>query len=205
MTRATTLLVYTLTLAAVGALVLTLARDEGSRPVAIARGSLTNWAIVAGAPADPWVIAARPPDALVARLRDRGVGADLTALPRIALPLVLRQEFEDSLQGIYGIDRLMRLAEDAAVHTATFEPVCVAQRAHPEHGTLTFVALDAPEFWRYRADIEPFQPEQGGSGIFDPAALTPVLPIAATLADTAPWWPLKTDPLTDCVAALEVE
>jgi hypothetical protein len=126
-------------------------------------------------------------------------------LTRVVLPLILRQEFEDALQGIYGIDRLLRLAEDAAVHTATFEPVCVAQRVDPDRGTLLFVAVQAPEFWRYRGDVEPYQPEQGGAGVFDPAALTAVLPIGATLEDTAPWWPLKTDPLSDCLAPLLVE
>lgn len=185
-----------------------LARDQGSLPFVVARTSLTGWTIVAGEPNEPWVVAAQPPEALVSRLRERLVqagGEALTPLPRIVLPLVLRQEFVDSLQGLYGIDRLMQLAEDAAVHTAQFEPVCVAQRHDAERGTMAFVTMEAPEFWRYRADIEPLQPEQGGSGVFDPAALTPLLAIAATLADTTAWWPLKADPLTDCVAPLVVE
>jgi hypothetical protein len=206
--RAALLLVYALTIGAVGSLIAALARDQQSRPLTLTPVNLSGWRIVAGNPADPWVVAAQPPDTLVAQLRERvaqAAGRPLTPLPRTVLPLILRQEFEDALQGIYGIDRLMRLAEDAAVHRARFEPVCMAARAHPEHGTLLFLAMDAPEYWRYRADVEPFQPEQGGSGIFEPGALTPILPIAATSADTARWWPLKTDPLTDCITPVVVE
>ncbi len=208
MSRSALVLVYTLTAGIIGALLWALAGDDQSRPLTIERLTLSGWRIVAGAPADPWVVAAQPPDALIDRLRERiarTTARPLVPLARVVLPLILRQEFEDSLQGIYGIDRLMRLAEDAGIQTARFDPVCVAQRIDAGRGALVFVALDAPEYWRYRADVEPFQPEQGGSGLFDPGALTPVLPVAATAADTAAWWPLKTDPLTDCLAPLLVE
>jgi hypothetical protein len=51
----------------------------------------------------------------------------------------------------------------------------------------------------------PPQPEHGGIGVYDPAAISPLLPVAATTPDVSGWWPLALDAPVDCEAQLNVE
>jgi hypothetical protein len=118
---------------------------------------------------------------------------------------VLRSEFEEGLQGVYGVDSVMRIAHETGVDSERFVPVCLAH--HHSSGPsgdadLYFVAFESGVFNQMRLDLVPPQPEQAGVGIYDPATLTPILPVGATDDRFDRWWPLAFDASEDCVASL---
>ncbi|MDR1990734.1 MAG: hypothetical protein LBQ09_10955, partial [Acidobacteriaceae bacterium] len=122
------------------------------------------------------------------------------------LPLVLRGEYEEGLQGVYGVDALTNIARGADIERATLTPVCIGHRLDRDrHAELVFVVFDTAEFQQMRRDLMPMFPEHAGTGIYDPDTLTPVLPIAASDADLTHWWPLTIDRATDCLAPLRAE
>lgn len=195
----------------VSALVWVILRNKASVPYEAAGGALSGWTIVVGAAGDPWVVALEPPRPLTMSLFEqlsRKVDVALVAPERPALPLVLQSEYNDALQGVYGIDSIVRIARDAGIESAQFEPVCVAHRLDRRGSPareLFFVLFDSPAFRQLRQDLAPNHPEHAGIGVYDPSTLTPVLAIAGTDLDFASWWPLIPDPPTDCQAPLFVK
>jgi hypothetical protein len=191
---------------AVAALVWMIAGDRRSRSYSVDRSRLTGWTIVASEGDEPWVLALRPPETLAADLftqfASRG-GTTFEPLPHTALPLVLRTEFEEGLQGVYGVDTITQIARDAGVGAAALTPVCIGRRVDRERDAeLVFVVFNSPEFQQMRNDLLPDFPEHAGTGIYDPATLTPILPFAERGGDFSRWWPLTVDPRTDCQAPL---
>jgi hypothetical protein len=183
-----------------------LAGGRQDRPYALTQEQLTGWTIVSGQGSDPWVLALRPPesvaDALYAQLTTRS-GVTRGRPTRTELPLVLRDEDAEGLQGVFGIETLTEVARDAGLDTATLTPVCIAHRLAPEgEAELVFVVFDAVEFQQMRRNLIPTFPEHAGTGIYDPGTLTPVLPIAASNPDLARWWPLRVNRDTDCLAPI---
>jgi hypothetical protein len=205
---AKSLIVLALGTGAVAILVWTIVGDRASRPYAVPRSALSGWTIVASQGDEPWVLAARPPATVSASLFEQisdKTGQPLTAAAPAALPLVMRSEYDDALQGVYGIDFLIRTARDAGIETAVFEPVCVAHRVDAgtgQKGELFFVAFTSPAFRELREDLVPPQPEHGGIGVYEPAALIPILPVAASTGMTGRVWPNAFDQRTDCQAPL---
>lgn len=193
---------------AVVALVWTLGRGFGAHPLTIPSASLSNWTLVTSDGTDPWVAAAQPPAALTAELlRQVGqqAGQPLVTPRHPGVPLVLRSEFDDALQGVYGVDEVLRIARDSGVDTATFQPVCIARKVSgtgEARSELYFLILDAPAFNQMRIDLSPTQPEHAGIGTYDPGTVTPVLVIGATGGNIDQWWPLTVDRATDCQAAI---
>jgi hypothetical protein len=208
---AKSLIILLVATAAVAILVWTIVHDTSSEQYVLQRRDLTGWTAIAGQGAEPWVLAAQPPATLVANLFKQlsaNTGLTLVAPTQLALPLVLRAEYDDALQGVYGIDALRRAAEDVAIERAVFEPICVAQRTDPtgpRQRQLYYIAFNSPVFGQLRQELLPAQPEHGGVGVYDPAALLPLLPVAASDDDFGRWWPLAFDRRTDCVAPLFVQ
>jgi hypothetical protein len=204
-TVAKSLLVVAVSAVVVAALVWTIVRDKRSEPYAVPRASLSGWTVVAGQDNDPWTVGLRPPDALATSLfrqiKEKSRLA-IVAPIRAAMPLVLRAEYEDALQGVYGVDTLMRFAGEDQIERAAFEPTCIAHRLAPDGAELFFVAFTSPAFYQLRDDFVPPQPEHGGIGVYDPAALAPLLPVAATVPEIGRWFPLAFDPPVDCEALL---
>jgi len=179
-----------------------------SRPVALEPQQLARWTLVTSDGTDPWVVALQPPDRLVALLlataRARA-GVTLVAPAHAALPLVLRTEFEESLQGVYGVDSVQRIARDAGLDTAAFTPVCLAHRtaSGPSgRAELYFVPFESAAFVQMRVDLTPTEPEHAGIGVYDPGTVTPILVVGATDAAFDRWWPLAFDPTKDCEAPI---
>ena len=54
-------------------------------------------------------------------------------------------------------------------------------------------------------ELQPDFPEHAGIGVYDPGALTPVLPIATTDTEFSRWWPIRLDRVSDCEAQVTVE
>ena len=194
---------------AAGGLVWILGQGFGGHPLSIADATLANWPLVTSDGTDPWIVAARPPDSLITQLLQdvsRQSGRTLVPPPHPGLPLVLRAEFDDALQGVYGIDEVLRIARDAGVDTATFTPVCIARKVAgtgPGRAELYFIVFDAPAFDQMRVDLTPTQPEHAGIGMYDPSTVTPVLVVGATDSSFERWWPLTVNRATDCQATLQ--
>ena len=205
------LLVLTLAAGLVLCLLWSLRRDMRSRQYHVDRASLSGWTVVLGAPDDPWVVALEPPASLTTSLLqqvrtnvDRGVVAPRHA----ALPLVMRREHDEALQGVYGPADIQRMARQAIDGESTFEPVCIGHRVDPHgaaSGELYFLAVTSPAFNALRLELQPDFPEHAGIGVYDAGALTPALPIATTGADFGRWWPIRLEQITDCQAQVTVE
>jgi hypothetical protein len=170
--------------------------------------TLSNWTLVTSDGTDPWIVGVQPPEGLTSSLFNevtRRSRAHLVAPPHPALPLVLRSEFEEGLQGVYGTDTVLRLAHEAGIENAAFTPTCLAhQRRDGPSGTadMYFVPFESEAFNQLRVGLLPAQPEHAGIGIYDPATLSPVLIVAASDPDFERWLPLQFDREHDCEAPL---
>jgi len=188
-----------------------LLRDRRSQPYHVDRAALSGWTVVLGAPEDPWVVALEPPASLTASLFQQlatKVDRPLVAPRHAALPLVMRPEYDDALQGVYGAMDIQRLARQEMTGGSTVEAVCVGRRADPQNATsgeLYFLAVSSPAFDALRLELRPDFPEHAGIGVYDPGAITAVLPIASTDTDFGRWWPIRLQRLTDCQAQVTVD
>jgi hypothetical protein len=209
--RAAKLAALTIGVAALAWLSWRILRDSNTEPYRIDSAGLSGWTVVAAGPRDPALVALQPPPTLAADLFNQV--SERTRQPLVApapalLPVVLKGEYADSLQGAIGIDHIMRLAQESDLQTVRFEPVCMGHRRDTAPGRsaeLFFVLFHAPAFDGLRQELLPPQPEHGGVGVYDPAALRPILPIASTDGDFARWWPMSLAQNTDCKADLLVK
>ena len=188
-----------------------LRRDMRSREFHVDRAALTGWTVVLGAPEDPWVVALEPPPSLTTSLLEQvktNVDRRVVAPRHAALPLVMRREHDEALQGVYGPADIQRMARQAIDGESTFEPVCIGHRVDPHgaaSGELYFLAVTSPAFNALRLELQPDFPEHAGIGVYSAGALTPALPIATTGADFARWWPIRLERITDCQAQVTVD
>lgn len=175
-------------------------------PYAVPPAALEKWTLVTSDGTDPWIVAMKPPDALTASLfadASRRAGRPLVAPTHPGLPLVLRTEFDEGLQGVYGTDSVLRIARESGVETSTFNPVCLAHQTidRPDARVdLYFVPFASDAFTKVRIDLVPAQPEHGGIGIYEPSTLIPALIVGSTEPDVNGWWPLAFDEARDCEA-----
>ncbi len=200
---------FAATTAVVAGLVWSIFSDTRSEPYVVASGALSGWTIVRGEAGDPWLVAAKPPETMTTALLQqvsRKTGTRLIAPPHTAMPLVLRDEYADGLQGAIGLDEIVRMAEESGLQSARFQPVCIGHRVteEPQPREFFFVAFNSREYWQLRIDLTPQFPEQAGAGTYEPNLQSPVLPIGATDADFTAWWPMTVDQLVDCQAQLTV-
>jgi hypothetical protein len=193
------------------ALVWLVLRDKASEPYSVQTAMLSGWKVVLGTGEDPWVVALEPPAALTASLFQQvsqKVGQPLVAPPHSALPLVLTQEHADALQGVYGSVDIRRMASGEIDGATTFEPVCIGHRIDSSTsppGELFFLAFNSAAFDQLRFELQPDFPEHAGTAVYNPAALTPVLPIATRDKNFERWWPIHLEHATDCQAQVVVK
>lgn len=205
------LVVLTLAGGLILALVVSVVRDKRSTPYHVDRAALSGWKVVLGDGEDPWVVALEPPASLTASLFQQvstKVDRPLVAPRHAALPLVMRPEHDDALQGVYGAVDIERMARQEIGGASIFEPVCIGHRVDPQGtaaGEIYFLAVDSPAFNAIRLEIQPDFPEHAGIGVYDPGALTPVLPIATTDTNFDRWWPIKLERISDCQAQVTIE
>ncbi|HUR33122.1 MAG TPA: hypothetical protein VM032_04955 [Vicinamibacterales bacterium] len=196
-------------LGAIAALAWMLSRVPARSSYTIDERSLTGWTLASSDGTDPWVVGLDPPESLSSSLFEeamRRAGRPLIAPLHRAMPLVLRSEFDEGLQGVFGADSVLSLAREAGIETTRFSPVCLARRtaagpSGPED--LYFVPFESTVFTQVRTDLIPAHPEQAGVGVYDPATLTPILIVGATDTGFDRWWPLAFVRDTDCIAPLE--
>ena len=168
---------------------------------------LANWPIVVSDGSDPWLVAARPPqafvDLLVQDVRRRAT-RPVVAIPAPALPLVLRAEFEEGLQGVYGTDSVLRIAREAGVDRAPCAAACLAHRS-VNGDDLYYVPFTSAAFNQMRVDLVPPQPEHAGIGVYEPSTLSPILHLATTSGSLDRWASVPLDPSSDCEEDLVIE
>lgn len=173
-------------------------------------GELSGWTLVTSPPDDPALVALQPPAPLSTDLFQQlfqRTGEALVAPAHPSVPLVLRSEYADSLQGVLSIEDILNQARDLGLETARFEPVCMGRRRESAPGrsdALFFVLFDAPVFDAFRDELRPLFPEHAGAFPYEPKALSPILTIAATDRHFERWWPMAVKTALDCRASLRV-
>lgn len=216
MTRRSALTRVVVGLVALGglaALFLRSAQTSREAPFSVERGSLAPWSLVLEPDQNAlgsW-LALRPPAPLAPPLGrqifTRG-GESVNYPNPVSLPLLLRSEFDRALAGTLTPDAAMTIARAAGLESAAFEPRCMAHRRISEPGatrTVYFVLFDAPAFDQFRQQVsEALRGARGNASLFDPAALSPVLIVAATDGNFGRWMPLRANPDVDCLAPIEV-
>jgi hypothetical protein len=182
-----------------------------STPYTLERALLGNWTVtVVEAPtaASPMLVLQPPPD-LVPAVFDQvfaRAGESLNSAAGRGLPLVLRAEF-DAFAGAATPDALAAAARSAGLESAPLQPRCMAHRIVSEPGGTRQVyaaVFEVPAFAQFRRQVAMQVNDGTGPASFDPAALSPVLFIAATEPAFDRWLPLRIDP-ADCVAPLVAE
>jgi hypothetical protein len=201
-------------LAAIGVLAVLFLRSAQSTreaPFTVERGGLTPWTLVREPDAlGSWLALRPPPDLappLGRQIFTRG-GQSVNYPNPPAMPLLLQAEFDRALAGTVTPDAVMNIARAAGLESAAFEPRCMGFRRISEPGAtrgVYFVVFEAPAFGQFRRQVsEDLRRLGGDASLFDPAALSPVLIVAAFDADFSRWMPLRADPASDCLAPIEV-
>jgi hypothetical protein len=188
-------------------------RSTRAEPFAVERESLTGWTLVVQPPADPlgsW-LALRPPSRLATLLGNEIFhrGGESVSYPSPPLvPLLLQSEFERAFAGTVSPEKIESLGRTAAFESTTWAPRCMGYRRISEPGlsaAVYFVLLDAAAFDGFRQDlVELLRTSGGNPSLFDPAALSPVLVVAAVEGTFSRWMPLRADPQADCLAPVDV-
>jgi hypothetical protein len=213
--RANPVLIKTLiavaALAGLGYLFVRSVQDAREEPYTIARARLQNWTVAVEDAANPagYALSLRTRPELGAELFrqvfTRGMES-LSAPAAPVVPLLLRGEYDRAFSGRLSLAALADAARAAGLESAPFEPQCVAYRRLSGPGVtqqLYFVLFDAPAFTRFRQQIAgSLDP---AAGAYDPAALSPVLLVAASDAMYSRWLPLRADAEADCVARVTVQ
>jgi hypothetical protein len=201
-------------LGALGVLFVRSARNVQAEPYEVARNRLTGWtlAIDQESKASGIVLALRPQPEMASALFSqafRRSGESLSGPVPAAMPLVLQSEFDSAMAVALPPEALLAAARAAGLESAAFEPRCMAHRRVSQPGLtrqVFFLRFDWPAFDGFRRDVARRLRDAGGhaSG-FDPAALTPVLIVAATDAAFSTWLPLKAyTAVDDCLAPIAV-
>ena len=188
------------------------AQNTRAEPYAIARARLSGWTIaIELAPNASGVLLGLQPDKETSAMLFSQVfsrtGESLSGPVPAAIPLVLQSEFDRATAGALTPDALLTSARAAGLESSAFEPRCMAQRRISGSGItrqVYFVRLDWPAFNAFRHQVAQQMRAGGGSGL-DPAALSPILIVAASDAAFSRWLPLRAEAEDDCVAPMAVK
>lgn len=199
-----------LALAVLGWLFWRTVQSSLAEPYVIDAGFVSEWTLALRGPADPGpgLLVLQPSDQLRAALFQQIFNRHMESLtsPTVAaLPLVLRGEFRDALGGVLAPPDLLEAAEDAGLSAAAPTPNCIGVLRREGAGTtrqLYFALFDAPAVGRFRAALARRYAEAGGTGAFEADGFPLAVPIAASDADFAGWWPLDLSAESDCLAPL---
>ncbi len=188
------------------------AQNVRSEPYEIARGRLAGWKLgLDPSPGQSGVLLGLQPDKETAAILFSQVfsrtGESLSGPVPAQIPLVLQNEFTPSGTGTLTVDALLASARAAGLESPSYEPRCLAHRRISEPGILRqvyFVRFEWPAFAVFRQQIAQQMRAAGGAGI-DPAALSPILIVAATDAAFGRWLPLRPEVGDDCLAPMAVK
>lgn len=200
--------VFLVVLVAIGVLFMRSVQQTRAEPYEVQASHLQKWefAIEPGNAPNSVLVAMRPSrelaSALFRQLFTRHAESfNGPAQPGVAL--VLQDEFNRSFAGTMSAGELLELARRAGLESTPPTPRCMGYRRDSAPGVtrqVYFVVFDAPAYTRFRQQAA--ARAVGGSG-FDPAALSPVMFVAASDENFNQWLPLRVSE-TDCVAPITV-
>lgn len=181
-----------------------------AEPYVIDASLVSEWTLALRGPmqSGPGLLVLQAPDQLRAELFQQVFSRtmeSMTSPSDSALPLVLQAEFRDALGSALTPPDLLEAARESDVSVAAPAPVCIGVMRQRGAGTtrqLYFALFEAPAVERFRAALARRYREAGGTGAFEPAGFPLVMPIAASDADFAGWWPLDVSAGSDCLAPL---
>lgn len=196
-------------LTAIGFAFMRSVRSTREAPYAVAAAHMQDWtfAIEPGNAPTSALISIRPPREMASTLFRQLFTRHAESFHGPTVPyvaLLLQDEFNRSFAGTATSGDLLALARKAGLEQGAFTARCMAYRRDSAPGVtrqLYFVVFDAPAFARYRQELAAIAAP--GSG-FDPAALSPVMFVAASDANFGQWLPLRVVE-SDCVAPISVE
>ena len=200
-------------LSALAVLFIRSAQSAREAPFTLERRGMASWSLVLEPDRDAlgaW-LALRPPTQLAPPLGRQifsRAGESVHYPNPPSLPLILRSEFDEALAGVLTSAAVVSLARAAGLEAPTLEPRCMARRRISEPGStrsVYFVVFDVSAFGQFRQAVAAELRSAGGNSRFDPAALSPVLIVAATDENFSRWLPLTVNPDVDCLAPVEVQ
>ena len=184
-----------------------------AEPYVVDAGMVAEWTLALRGPLQPGagLLVLQPSDQLRAELFQQIFNRtmeSMTSPTAAAMPLVLQAEYGDALGSVLAPADVLQVAEESGVSTVAPAPVCIGVVRREGPGTtrqLYYAIFDAPEVGRFRQALARRYAEAGGTAAFEPDGFPLVVPIAASDADFASWWPLDVSPETDCLAPLVTE
>lgn len=198
-------------LAVLGYLFVRSLQSTRAEPYEVRASQLTGWVVALDPPGAPTgaALSLRPPTPLSQALFKQVFARAMETLNAPAtpgVPLLLQREFEQAFTGRVSAEQLLASAREAGLESARLEPVCLVHPRVSEPGRsrhLFAAVFRAPEFDRFRSEAGTLAQAAGAApGVFEPAAIRPVLFIAASDPAFATWLPLAIDPDRDCVAPI---
>ena len=195
-------------LAGIAVLFLRSVQSTRSAPYTIDPAHLQKWtlALEPGSAPNSALLAVRPPRELASPLFRQlfsRLAESFNGPAYPAVPLLLQDEFSRLFAGRATAEELRDVARAAGVESERFEPRCMGYRRDSAPGVtrqVYFVMFESPAFTRFREQIATRAAPDAG---YDPAALSPVMIVAASDADFNRWLPLRVTN-ADCVAPIEM-
>lgn len=196
-------------LAVFGVLFISSVRNTGAAPYTMARSDLAGWtvALAPDAATSGVLLALWPPNGmarpLFSQLFSRS-GLSLTGPNPVAMPLVLKSEYDRALASTLTPEALLAMARESGVEALQPKTVCMATRRVSEPGLtreLFFVRFEHASFAPFRQQVAA---RAAGPG-FDAGSLSPVVIVAATDGAFSTWLPLEDDGPQDCLAPITLE
>lgn len=193
-------------LTVVGFLFAATLRDVASEPYTVRVNDLNDWTVALSTGPSDSLLSLRPPRALPMALFDQvfqRTMASLTSPADPGIPLISRQEFERTLNGVVTPDDLLTLAREVGLETARLEPACMSvyRTTQGREQQLFYALFDLAQFDRFRTAVtELFVSRGGDAGQFDATALTPALLVAISEGGFTQYMPRRTELEADCEA-----
>ena len=181
-----------------------------AEPYVIDAVMVSEWTLALRGPMQPGagLLVLQPSDQLRAELFQQIFNRTMESMtsPTVAaMPLVLQSEYRDALGSVLTPPEVLDTAEESGLAAATPAPVCIGVVRREGAGTtrqLYYALFEASAVGRFREALARRYAEAGGSGGFEPDGFPLVVPLAASDADFASWWPLDVSPESDCLAPL---
>jgi hypothetical protein len=186
-------------------------RDSNAEAYIVDRDGLSAWVLVVEDPerGGAALLALQPPAQLVGdvfRQIFTRTGQSLASPARASMPVLLAGEHA-GIRNLVSRGELIEAATSAGLERDPLVPVCLGIRkelSSARPGQRFFLVLESSAFTRFREDVARLYKSRGGTGTFDPASLSPVLPVASTEPDFEQWrWPFSVNRAADCAAPVE--
>ena len=201
-----------LVLAGLSWLFLKTVQQTNAEPYAIDPAELTGWTLAIEKPelGGPAVVSLQPPVSMMAdvfRQIFQRSGVSLAGPNRASMPVVLAAEYDRALKSVLSVEETLDLARKAGLENERMQPVCMGITRVSTGGPVVqrfFMVFESKGFRDFRDELARVHRSKGGAGMFDAAALRPIVPVASFAPDFQQWqWPLQFDEVADCQTRLE--